>query len=43
MKVEILEKHPFPRASATLQTQLKYMVHMRALNYMVHVKDESNI
>ena len=43
MKVEILEKHPFPRASATLQTQLKYMVYIRVLKYMVHVKDVSNI
>ena len=43
MKVEILEKHPFPRASATLQTQLKYMVHIRVLKYMVHLKDVSKI
>ena len=27
-----------PRASATLQTQLKYMVRIRVLKYMVHVK-----
>ena len=43
MKVEISEKHPFPGASATLQTHLKYMVHIRVLKYMVHVKDVSNI